>query len=52
MHYYTSAVKLDKCAGICNTCNDVSNRVCVRNKTEDLNVRISIWLQEKLNQKF
>ena len=31
------AVKLDSCVGRCNTLNDLSNKVCVPNKTEDLN---------------
>ena len=38
LHYYSFAVRLDKCIGICNTLNDLSNRVCVPNKTEDLNI--------------
>ena len=36
-HYYTFAVKVDKCYGSCNALNDLSNKVCVPNKTEDLN---------------
>ena len=32
-HYYPFAVKLDRCVGICNTLNDLSNKVCVPNKT-------------------
>ena len=37
-HYYPSAVKLSRCAGSCNTLNDLCNKVCVPNKTEDLNL--------------
>ena len=37
-HYYPWAVKLDRCVGSCNTLNDLSNKVCVPNKTEDLNL--------------
>ena len=37
-HYYPFAVNLDRCVGICNTLNDLSNRVCVPDKTEDLNL--------------
>ena len=33
-------VKLDKCVGSCNTLNDLSNKVCVTNKTEDLNIHV------------
>ena len=40
LHYYPFAVKLDKCSGSCNTLIDLSNRVCVLNKTEDLNLRV------------
>ena len=38
-HYYSFAVNLDKYVGSCNTVNDLSNKVCVSNKTEDLNLR-------------
>ena len=31
-------VNLDRCVGSCNTPNDLSNKVCVPNKTEDLNL--------------
>ena len=39
-HYYPFLVKLDRCAGSCNTINDLSNKVCVPNKTEDLNLSV------------
>ena len=39
-HYYPFAVKLDRFAGSCNTLNDLSNKVCVLNKTEDLNLSV------------
>ena len=39
-HYYPSAVKLDRCAGSCNTLNDLSNKVCIPNKTDDLNLSV------------
>ena len=32
-HYYPFAIKLDRYAGNCNTINDLSNKVCVPNKT-------------------
>ena len=38
LHYYPFAVNLDKYRGICNTLNDLSTKVCVPNKTEDLNL--------------
>ena len=37
-HYYPFAVKLDRCVESCNTFDDLSNKVCVPNKTEDLNL--------------
>ena len=33
-HYYSFMVKLDRCVGSCNNLNDLSNKVCVLNKTE------------------
>ena len=38
--YYPFAVKLDRCLGRCNTLNDLSNKVSVPNKTEDLNLSL------------
>ena len=40
IHYYPFAVKLDRCVGSCNTLNDLSNKVCIPNKTEDLNLSV------------
>ena len=40
LHYYPFAVNLDRCLGSCNTLDDLSNRVFVPNKTEDLNLSI------------
>ena len=39
-HNYPFAVKLDRSVGSCNTLNDLSNKVCVPNKTEDLNLSV------------
>ena len=39
-HCYSAAVKLDICAGSCNTVNDLSNKVRIPNKTEDLNLSV------------
>ena len=39
-HYYLFAVKLDRCVGSCNTLNDLSTKVCVPNKTDDLNLSV------------
>ena len=37
-HYYPFMVKLGRCVGSCNTVNDLASKVCVPNKTEDLNL--------------
>ena len=39
-HYYPFAVKLDRCVGSCNPLNDLSNKVCVPNKTRFKSKRI------------
>ena len=39
-YYYPFVVELDRCVGSCNTLNDLSNKVCVSNKTEDLNLSV------------
>ena len=31
---------LEKCVASCNTLNDITNKVCVPNKTEDLNLNV------------
>ena len=33
-------VKLNKCVGSCKTLNNLSNKVCVPNKAEDLNLSV------------
>ena len=47
--YYPVLVKLDTCVGNCNTLNDLSNKACFRNKTEDLNLNVFnmiTWINE------
>ena len=39
-HYYPFAARLNRCLGSCNTLNDLYNKVCVPNKTEDLNLSV------------
>ena len=39
-HYYPFSVKLDRCIENCNTLNDLSNKVCIPNKAEDLNLSV------------
>ena len=38
LHYCPFAVNLNRCAGSCNTLDDLSNKVCVPNEAEDLNL--------------
>ena len=40
LSYYPLAINLDRCMGSCNTCNDLSNRICIPNKAEDLNLNV------------
>ena len=40
LHYHPFAVKLDSCVGSCNILNDLSNKVCVSNETEDSNLSV------------
>ena len=37
---YPFAVNLDRCMGSCNTLNDLSNKLCVPNKTTGLNLSV------------
>ena len=40
LHYNPFAVKLNKYVGSCITLNDLSNKACIANKTEDLNIYV------------
>ena len=39
-HCYPFEVKLERCVVSCNTLNDLSDKVCAPNKTEDLNLTV------------
>ena len=39
-HYYPFCVKIDRCVGSCNTLNNLSNNVCIPNKTKGLNLSV------------
>ena len=39
-HFYLVTVNLDKCFESSNTLNVLSNKVCVQNETEDLNLNM------------
>ena len=51
LYYYPFAVKLDKCVGNCNTLNDLSNKVCVPNKRQDINIHVLNVIAEKNESK-
>ena len=51
LHYYPFAFKLEKCAGSCNTLNDLSNEVCNPSKTEDLHIYVFDIITEKCESK-
>ena len=40
LRYYPSVVNLDRCVRSCNTLNDLSNKVCLPNKADNLNLSI------------
>ena len=40
LHYYSFLVNLVRCVRSCNTLNDLSNRVHVPNKKDDLKLRV------------
>ena len=44
--HYLFAVKLDGSIGSCNTLNDLSNKICVPNKTEDLKLSVFNMITE------
>ena len=39
-HYYPFRVSLDRCNESCNTVDDLSSRICVSNKAEDVNLNV------------
>ena len=43
-------VNLDRCVGSCNTLNDLSEIVCVSNKTEDLNLCVFFIMITLINK--
>ena len=46
LHYYPYAVNLDRHARSCNTLHDFSNKVCVPNQAEDLNLSLFNMITE------
>ena len=52
LHYYLFAVKVDRCVGVNNTLNELSNKVCVPNKTEGLNIHVFNVITEQWIKNF
>ena len=52
LHYYQFAVQFHKYVESFNTLNDLSNKVCVPNKTEGLDIHIVNMITGRVNQKF
>ena len=46
LYYYPFALKLDRCVGSGDTLNDLSNKVCVPNKIENLNLSVVNMITE------
>ena len=40
LNYYPFAVNSDRYVGVCNTINNLCNKLCVPNKTADLNIHV------------
>ena len=49
---YSQELHFYPLVGSCNTLNDLSNKVCVPNKTEDLNIHVLSMITGKNNQNF
>ena len=51
LRFYRLKVKSDRCVLSCNTINDLSNKVCVPNKTQYLNIHVFNLITEKNESK-
>ena len=51
LHLNLNQVKLDKCVGSCNTLNNLSNRICISDNTEDLNIQVFDMITKKNESK-
>ena len=52
LHHYSFAVKLDRYVGSYNTLNDLSNKVRVPHKREDLDIHVFNMITGKMYQNF
>ena len=46
LYYYPFAVNLDRFAGSCNALDDLCNKVCIPNETEDLYLNVFNMIKE------
>ena len=46
LHYYLFAINLDRCAGSSYSPDDLCNKVCIPNETEDLNLGLFNMIAE------
>ena len=47
LDYYPFMISLDNCSGGCNFANDLSTKICILNKTKDINVKLFKMLTNK-----
>ena len=50
LYYYPLMISLDKCSGSCNF-DDLSTKICVLSKTEDINVKVFNMTTNKMKLK-
>ena len=50
LHYYPFLVKFDRYFESCNTLNNLSTKICVPNKTEDLNLSSMFNMITEINE--
>ena len=51
LKYYPYIITLDKCNGSCNTRSEISGRICVLNKTENVNLMVFNLITKTNEQK-
>ena len=47
LNYYPFMISLDKCNESCNTLTEISGRICVTNKAEDVNLSVFNLITKK-----
>ena len=51
LKHYPYIITLDKCNGSYKTLTEISDRICVANKTENVNLNVFNLITRKMNQK-